>query len=588
MVDHTYSTDFKRVLQEAKCGTYIYQLRFTLPAEFYQQEIPDCPYRIRSFIPDFLYIHQPNNDGKKKILIIDAKSSKAMSDTHQFQVSSYAYFLNYLLSDTELEVDRQGGVWLPSDFKSPSLFRIDLMIHKIKLFYQQELVRIFQKDPAWRLVKKCMTCPFSAQCKQDAEQMEDIEDLMSNLHISHETHVDRYVQSYQDQQPTFLGRASVLVSRETDYVIYISLLVDTYSQKPFAFSLALVQEGQFGRIDFGYVHASYKELEQEVCTAYSPFVKSFVNRLARLLREMDEKQSKCLFYVYSHREKDAIYRLLYQLVSSEGQYLSLLDVERDEIVEDAMKCLVALFQDIQLLSLPDTIIFPEMESIQRTSSVGRFISIEDLLEENIALPTPGYYELPEAAKWMSKNYKGKHTLEEKDIHKCWLKGNYSDVCFKTRETKTIEKTFQERFLCLYEIMETYWKLANEYTETHGLELFPLTCSPFRWPDLISFNHPVLAKLVFFKQLESMTSCDRYRRDRISDLAIIDNNSTENHFSMSLQFISETRLSQFEVSIRFRVTGSDERINRLVCNEFQQYIIVPDTRQVNKIIFCNRI
>ncbi|CAO3701516.1 unnamed protein product [Rhizopus stolonifer] len=578
MVDHTHSTDFKRVLQEAKCGTYIYQLRFTLPPEFYQQEIPDCPYRIRSFIPDFLYIHQPNDDGKKKILIIDAKSSKAMSDTHQFQVSSYAYFLNYLLGDTDLEVDRQGGVWLPSDLKRPTLFRIDFMINKIRLFYQQELVRIFHKDPAWRLVKKCTTCPFLAQCKEDAEQMRDIEDLMSNLHISHQTHVGRYVQSYQDQQPTFLGRASVLDSQEKDYVIYISLSVDTYSQKPFAFSLARVQEGQFGRIDFGYVHASYKELEQEVCTAYVPFVKSFVSRLASLLREMDKKQSRCLFYVYSHREKDAIYRLLYQLVSSEGQYLSLLGIEKNGIVEDAMKCLVALFQDTQLLGLPGTIIFPEMESIQRTSSVGRFVSIEDLLEENIALPTPGYYELPEAARWMSKNYKENNALEEKDIHICWLKGNYNDVCFKTRETKTIEKTCQERLFCLYEIMETYWQLADEYTKTHGLELFPLTCSPFRLPVLTSFKHPILAKLVFFKQLESMTSCDRYRRDRISDLAIMDGNSAENNFSISLQFISETRLSQFEVSIRFRMTGPDERMNRLVCNEFQQYIIVPNTRQ----------
>ena len=66
-------------------------------------------------------------------MIIDAKSSKEMTKSHQFQVASYAFFLSYLIEDIRnLEIDPLGGVWLPSDMNAPVTFRIDFQISKIK------------------------------------------------------------------------------------------------------------------------------------------------------------------------------------------------------------------------------------------------------------------------------------------------------------------------------------------------------------------------------------------------------------------------------------------------------------------------
>ncbi|KAG0744491.1 hypothetical protein G6F23_005167 [Rhizopus arrhizus] len=622
MVDHTYSTDFKKVLQEAQSGQYIYQLRFTLPEGFYAEVIGDTKaYRMRSFIPDFLYIHEDPMTKIRKILIIDAKSSKGMSDTHQFQVGSYAFFLQYLIKDIRnLEIDRLGGVWLPSDMDKPELFRIDLMLGKIKLFYTEEIISILQReDPEWHLAKRCATCPFLAQCKNDSKgtirslpymnqekwttiregspgDIEDLSDLLQNLNLDDtnsrdRTGVKQYLESYQDQEPRFLGRATVLTAREVDHIIYLFFCVDTYSQKPFAYSLNISssEEMNTSKTYMDYVRASYKELEQDDCPAYCNFVDSFVSCLTEVLQWMDEDESRCLFYVYSDKEKEAIYKFMYNLVASEGRYLTSLEKTRvQEIIENAMRCLVVLFQDTQLLGLPGVVVFPGMEDIQKTSTVRRFVSLEHLLEENIALPIAGFYELPEVARWMSRGFKsGTHDIRNlyiDKIHSCWHKGQYDDLNHKSKD-QSIERCFRERHLCFNEIIDTYWELADEHMEAYNVELFPLACKPFKWPDVLPFNHTVLAKLVFFKQLECISACDSHRKDRIADLAMLEGyKSYQSSSSLILQFISEHRISQFEVNIQFKVIGTGdggdyhERLDRLVMNDWQQYILVADNRE----------
>ncbi|KAG1217470.1 hypothetical protein G6F68_021738 [Rhizopus microsporus] len=62
-------------------------------------------------------------------------------------------------------------------------------------------------------------------------------------------------------------------------------------------------------------------------------------------------------------------------------------------------------------------------------------------------------------------------------------------------------------------------------------------------------------------------------------------SYQSSSSLILQFISEHRISQFEVNIQFKVIGTGdggdyhERLDRLVMNDWQQYILVADNREV---------
>ncbi|CAO3658386.1 unnamed protein product [Rhizopus microsporus] len=625
IVNHTNTTDFIKALREAKHGQYLYQLRFSLPEEFYRDVIGDVKtYRIRNFIPDFLYIKEDPATKIKKILIIDAKSSNNMSSTHQFQVVSYAFLIDYLIRDMpDLEVDALGGVWLPEDMEKPQMFRIDLVMGKIKLFYKKKLIDILKSSkPEWNLGAKCSTCSFYAQCKEDAkgtvkqlpymnweklsmirestpEDIEDLSGLLQNMSL-HEhsftrdmTNIQQYILSYESKKPIFLGHVTTSTAKDVDHAIYTSFLVDTYSRKPYAYAFHIFdfEEGVFLQDSFSFcVNASAYQLDDDKDNdAYCKFTDEFINHLSTLLNFMDRRRSRCLFYVYSNKTRDAIGSFLYDLIASKGKRLvSLQNKRRIEILEAAAKCLVTLFQGVDLLGLSTPIAFPCMEEDQKLVGVERFVSIENLLEQNIALPASVCYELSDAVEWMASAYIKKgislDSLYDESIHKQWLKREENGSNGEQVVQLVVQKLL-DQLNWLHAVMETYWMLANDYMESNCIELFPLPCIPFKWPETRYFNHSILAKLTYFKQLECISACNTCRRDPIADLDMLRGHKMfQPSSSLILGFKSEHRLSKFEVSLQFEVIdtgdGCDlkEKLDRLVFNDWHQYILVPDNYQ----------
>lgn len=618
MVDHSKSTDFKKILQEAEPNTYLCQLKFTLPEAFYSDVIGNTTaYRINNFIPDFLFIRQDPVSKVRKILIIDAKSSKEMSKSHQFQVASYAFFLEYLVRDVRnLEIDDLGGVWLPSDLEKPATFRIDFVLNKIKVIYMDTLIEISNNsNPEWILGKKCNSCQFIGRCKQDAKgtvrsipymdegkatrlkesdmvDIEDLSELLQNLKIESQTTFtgyEGYIDAYKEKKPKFLGYASVTVAKDTDHAIYVYLQIDNFSQKPFLYGIETIECKTGDKILNKYFNTDYtKHLEDQVET-YSDFVDHFVADLAQTLSLMDEKSSRCLIYVYNGLEKSVIQSMLNRIVSSQGSDLVTLDEARKSaIVSDAMRCLIVLFQDTQLLGLPGIVNFPDMDDIQRTSSVGRFASIEDLLQQNIALGVSGFYDLSDAVTWMADSYingedDDRSGLDQNDIYNSW-KSPYveGELRYSTSHYVT------QRFFWLQEIMDSYWSLATLFMQETQCELFPLICKQFQWPVVQPFQYAILAKLVFFRQLECIKACDEMRMDRIRDLSRIDHAGSSNETSIGglvLELVGQEKVSQYVTHLRFSVRPLtngpyvQQKLDRLSVDNFKRYILVPDTREV---------
>ncbi|KAI7889188.1 uncharacterized protein EV154DRAFT_424222 [Mucor mucedo] len=615
MVDHSLSTDFKKILHEAEPNTYLYQLKFKLPEAFYTDVIGNTTaYRINNFIPDFLYIRQDPVTKVRKILIIDAKSSKEMSKSHQFQVTSYAFFLEYLIRDIRnLEIDEMGGVWLPNDLDKPITFRIDFVLNKIKFIYMNTLIEISNNsDPDWILGKKCTTCQFLTRCKGDAKgtvrsipymdqakasrlkesvvDIEDLSELLQNLKIESQTSstgYESYIDAYTDTKPQFLGHASVTIAKETDHAIYIYLQVDNFSQKPFLYGIEITDSESNQKILNRYYATDYdKHIEHQVET-YSAFVDNFVSDLALTLSLMDEVSSRCLIYVYNGLEKSVIQSMLTNIVSSEGKDLITLNQARkEEIVSDAMRCLVVLFQDTQLLGLPGVVDFPSMDDIQRTSSVGRFVSIEDILQQNIALGVSGFYSLFDAVTWMAEAFIQDEDddlsgLDLNDIYNSWKGPHVEDEL-----RYSTQHYVSQRFFWLQEIMQTFWSLANRYMEDSDCELFPLICKVFQWPVVQPFRNPILAKLVFFRQLECIKACDDLRMDRIRDLSRIDHAGMgeTNTGGLILDLVGQQRVNQYVTHLRFAIRPLtngpyvQQKIDRLSIDTFKRYILVPDTRE----------
>jgi hypothetical protein len=626
MVDHTYSTDFKKVLQEAEAGTYLYQLKCSLPDAFYTDIIHNAnAYRINNFIPDFLYIRQDPVTHMRKIFIIDAKSSKEMSKSHQFQVTSYAFFLSYLIKDIRnLEVDDMGGVWLPSNLDAPVTFRIDFVLNKIKYIYIDTLVSISQDpNPEWVLGKKCTTCQFLKRCKKDAvgtvrsipymneekanrlkdDSMLDIEDLSELLQtlkidsseVQQETGGDAkhyvtgyedYVNAYNDKKPRFMGYASVSTAKEIGHAIYIYLQMDTYSQRPFVYAMKAVDvKNNTNYIEHTFA-TDYNQHVEDQLASYTIFVDNFIKDLVQILCAMDQLSSRCIFYVYNDQEKKMMQNFLYNLIQSEGKELVMLSFERkQEIISDAMQCLVILFQDTQLLGLPGIVHFPDMDHMVKTASIGRFCSIEELLQQNIALGVSGYYGLTDVVEWMTNredDTANNSGLDNNTIYTQWKTPGQDIDC-------TTEKLVLQRFTMLQEIMETYWDLANEYMRHTQTDLFPLVCKPLQWPTVQTYRHQMLAKLVFFKQLECIKSCDEIRMDRIHDLSKLEHSSSVNESNLGgLVLEYRKRIegqSAFDHHLIFAVSSFlngphvQQKLDRLTIDTFKQYILVPDTREV---------
>jgi hypothetical protein len=622
MVDHTNSADFKKVLQEAEPGTYLYQLKCWLPDSFYTDIIHNADaYRINNFIPDFLYIRQDPVTHMRKILIIDAKSSKEMSKSHQFQVTSYAFFLSYLIKDIRnLEVDDMGGVWLPSNLDAPVTFRIDFVLNKIKYIYIDTLVSISQDpDPEWVLGRKCSTCQFLKRCKEDAVgtvrsipymneekanrlkedgmlDIEDLSELLQTLNISKMQEVDEgedadryatgyedYVNAYSDKKPKFMGYASALTAKEIDHAVYMYLQMDTYSQRPFVYAMKVVNiENNCTFKEYTFAIDYTLHLEDELAS-YSKFVDKFVKDLTEMLHTLDELSSRCIFYVYTVQEKKIVQDFLYNLIQSEGKDLITLSSERkQEMMVDAMRCLVVLFQDTELLGLPGIVHYPDMDDLVKTVSIGRFCSIEELLQQNIALGVSGYYSLADVVEWMT-NDAASDGVDNNTVYTQWKTPSQDSTC-------TTSKLVLQRFTMLQEIMATYWDLANEYMRHTQTDLFPLICKPFRWPAVQTYRHQTLAKLVFFKQLECIKSCDEIRMDRIHDLSKLEHSSNETSVGgLVLEYRKRIEgQSAFNHRLIFTVSSFlngphvQQKLDRLTIDTFKQYILVPDTREVKQV------
>ncbi|KAF1797417.1 hypothetical protein V8B55DRAFT_1516331 [Mucor lusitanicus] len=626
MVDHSKTQDFKQALREAEPGKYLYQLKCSLPESFYQDIIHNTTsYRINNFIPDFLYIRLDPVTNMRRIFIIDAKASKKMSNSHQFQVSSYAFFLSYLITDIHnLEVDDMGGVWLPSNMDAPEQFRIDFVLNKIKYMYIDTLVRISKDpNPQWVLGSKCVSCPFLKRCKSDAKgtvrsipymneekakqlknnsmvDIEDLSELLNTLQIDATpqqqqrkalTGYEDYLSAYNDHQPRFMGYASVYTARAIDHAVYIYLQMDTYSERPFVYGMQVVDAQTNQSVSEYYFTADYQEHLQDELVVYTKFAEKFVTDLTRVLQFMDQQSSRCLFYVYDGQEKKQIQRFLYNVVIHGNEDLvSLQEKDKKKVISEAMQCLVILFQDTQLLGLPGIVQFPDMDDLPKTSAVGRFTGIEQLLQQNIALGVSGYYGLSDAVEWMTSGASNEQEdelvaalsgLDLNEIYTHWKTppspGN-SIAC-------ATERLVSKRFTWLQKIMSTYWRLATEYMQSTGTDLFPLKCKPFKWPTLKKFNNQILAKLVFFKQLECIKSCDEVRMDRIRDLSKLEHHISVNETTLG-GLILEYEYgvgSDFDYDHTFSVSPTlngphvQQKMDSLKMDTFKQYILVPDDR-----------
>lgn len=83
VIDHTNSDvkAIKAILQSAQPGECLYQLRLQVPEAWYAERGIGQAYRLKSFIPDFIFVHGDHR--QRRLRIIDAKAAKGTTISHQ-------------------------------------------------------------------------------------------------------------------------------------------------------------------------------------------------------------------------------------------------------------------------------------------------------------------------------------------------------------------------------------------------------------------------------------------------------------------------------------------------------------------------
>ncbi|CAG8758240.1 2687_t:CDS:2, partial [Gigaspora rosea] len=174
VIDHNDKDPNKahEILRVAQIGQFFYRLKFMVPDDLYNKLGIKEIVKLKIFIPDFVEVIE--EDGEKRLRIWDAKASKEVHVSHQFQVASYAFLIDHIINLKKIRgisISRSGGLFLssPENLKRQT-FRIDFLFPKVERLLKNDLSRIASSSKvSWHYNARCKTCEFVNDCRKEAE-----------------------------------------------------------------------------------------------------------------------------------------------------------------------------------------------------------------------------------------------------------------------------------------------------------------------------------------------------------------------------------------------------------------------------------
>ncbi|KAG0050607.1 Tripartite DNA replication factor [Gryganskiella cystojenkinii] len=386
-------------------GTTLCQAVFSLGADFYTPAMTKAGIVFGRFLPDFIRILpgtvQPNGTRKKRLFIIDAKSSSHVKISHQFQVTLYAIFLEHLIrvnkQDHLVEIDLNGGVWLPNHAE-PKTFSLAFMQPIVENFLFQELPSILSKprvEAIWHIDSPCYQCEFLPKCKQEAQEqmtlslipmlskrsalwiktlfkapsknsseIADLEDLIRNHdHISETSkkilgnvlklnHRGESIlfSSYRQKAVKVIPSRTMDLPRLYQKRLLINLAIDPLTLLPFAYSLDAFKDNQLDAyhsvadlIEYSRHDSKERENDHGILTL------NFIDTLYEWLVYVSEipRSPVLSVFVYSQSTSSDLYKLLLKVIMSSPDHSHWAQATKDR----ALSILVNLYQDPSFLTL---------------------------------------------------------------------------------------------------------------------------------------------------------------------------------------------------------------------------------------------
>ncbi|KAG0216095.1 Tripartite DNA replication factor [Mortierella sp. GBA30] len=564
-------------LATSPIGTTLCQPIFSLDQSFYSAEMQKAGIVFGRFIPDFIRIMPgspcPAETLKRKLFIIDAKSSLDVKVSHQFQVTLYAIFLDHLLKahnqDHLVEIDVHGGVWIPS-YEEPRTFSLTFMRPIVEAFIYKELPSILLKplrSAVWHIDSPCHQCEFLPACKADAkEQMtlsvipllskksalwvkslfkpkagqseiEDLEDLLrhrSNLTDANqlslattlrldENGYSPLLASYREQVLKVLPVRTMELPKRYEYRFLINILIDPMTMLPFAFGLDAFTDRQ--------VHPSWSFADAVPYSRQSPdngasdkarLTVRIIDTIYERLVQVSEKQPQPILsiFFYNSTMLNGLSTLLLRVICSGSEVPQWSSVTKSR----ALDLVANMYEDPSFLTLsevaktnfklPDLLQLTQGFKNSYPQHDRRLFSIETALHSLVVLPVVGSYSYKDVMTYLI-DVEAPDIIDENDrdddgYNLDTIYSRWTAGCDERELKTTVTKWAEQQNVILITLISL---IRKECGNTLDVLLPPQM--PFRMRSHFNMQHNVLSQFAFFLQWEAITQAENRRKKRIS-------------------------------------------------------------------------
>lgn len=175
---------------------YLYQATMQIPPteKYIPISLLSANASISRIIPDLLKLQRKTASDPWTLIVIDAKSSLKLKQSHQAQVAFYSYFLEKIfeadIASGSLRMSPTGGVWLQTKsylsdiFNCLEFFQLKPWLSLLTQHLTEDILAALSgslEDVPWQLNTSCASCPYLADCR--APKVSGV-DIRSLPHIS--------------------------------------------------------------------------------------------------------------------------------------------------------------------------------------------------------------------------------------------------------------------------------------------------------------------------------------------------------------------------------------------------------------------
>ncbi|NUQ66301.1 MAG: hypothetical protein HUU20_27890, partial [Pirellulales bacterium] len=170
------------LLRTAEPGTWLYQPTLHLPPAFYSRYGIDASLvTVSDNHPDLIAV-SADEEGNRRLKLIDLKRGESLQLTHRVQVLLYALELDTIVRDERIAaaVDLDtGAVWLGGQ-PEPTEFPLGDFRPHLEGFLRHDLVRVLRTEAhqaRWHVQSRCEWCEFFRHCWSEMQRTDDLSRL---------------------------------------------------------------------------------------------------------------------------------------------------------------------------------------------------------------------------------------------------------------------------------------------------------------------------------------------------------------------------------------------------------------------------